>query len=199
MDSIKYMSLSLNEILENIKLCDLIIKDQEKSICDFANYILNCSNIHYEDNLNNNSSIFISGAGRSGLVAKAFAMRLMHLGFNVFIVGDCATPTIRNGDLVIIISKSGKSSSLSQILSKIKGKDNIPLLIIGGSSDSDLVKMADSKIVIESIESENILMGTAFETSSLVLLDTLIFELMNVLGLTEEDLKSRHDNLSSYI
>lgn len=32
-------------------------------------------------------NIFVMGAGRSGFVAKAFAMRLMHLGYNVYVVG----------------------------------------------------------------------------------------------------------------
>ena len=32
--------------------------------------------------------IFVAGAGRSGLAAKAFAMRLMHLGLPTYVVGD---------------------------------------------------------------------------------------------------------------
>jgi D-arabinose 5-phosphate isomerase GutQ len=32
--------------------------------------------------------IFVYGAGRSGLVSKAFAIRLVHLGFQTFIIGE---------------------------------------------------------------------------------------------------------------
>ena len=35
--------------------------------------------------------IFVYGAGRSGLVAKAFAIRLVHLGFQTFVIGETIT------------------------------------------------------------------------------------------------------------
>ncbi len=38
--------------------------------------------------LQNAKSVFVLGAGRSGFVAKSFAMRLMHCGFNVYVVGE---------------------------------------------------------------------------------------------------------------
>ena len=37
--------------------------------------------------------IYVMGAGRSGLVAKGFAMRLMHLGLSSFVVGETITPS----------------------------------------------------------------------------------------------------------
>ena len=39
--------------------------------------------------------IYVMGAGRSGLVAKAFAMRLMHLGMQAFVVGGTITPALK--------------------------------------------------------------------------------------------------------
>ncbi|MDK2874763.1 MAG: 6-phospho-3-hexuloisomerase [Methanothermobacter sp.] len=50
------------------------------------------------------SSVFIVGTGRSELIGKAFAMRLMHLGFKVHVVGDVTTPAIRDEDCLIAIS-----------------------------------------------------------------------------------------------
>jgi len=44
--------------------------------------------------------ILVVGAGRSGLVGKAFAMRLMHLGFNIYVMGETITPAFGVGDLV---------------------------------------------------------------------------------------------------
>ncbi|HID41529.1 MAG TPA: 6-phospho-3-hexuloisomerase, partial [Pyrodictium sp.] len=38
--------------------------------------------------------VLVMGAGRSGLVGRAFAMRLMHLGFNVYVLGETITPSI---------------------------------------------------------------------------------------------------------
>ncbi|HMB45107.1 MAG TPA: SIS domain-containing protein, partial [Candidatus Methanoperedens sp.] len=53
--------------------------------------------------------IFLMGAGRSGLAAKAFAMRLMHLGFDVYVVGETTTPAVQPDDLVIAVSGSGET------------------------------------------------------------------------------------------
>ncbi len=36
--------------------------------------------------------IFVTGLGRTGLMARGFAMRLMHLGRRVYHVGDVITP-----------------------------------------------------------------------------------------------------------
>ncbi|HII81332.1 MAG TPA: SIS domain-containing protein, partial [Methanosarcina sp.] len=59
--------------------------------------------------------VFVMGAGRSGLVAKAFAMRLMHLGFSVYVVGETTTPAVRPADVVIAISGSGETHSIADL------------------------------------------------------------------------------------
>ena len=41
--------------------------------------------------------IFVYGAGRSGLVAKAFAIRLVHLGFQTFVIGETITGPVQKG------------------------------------------------------------------------------------------------------
>lgn len=58
--------------------------------------------------------IFVLGEGRSGLMAKSFAMRLMHLGFHVFVVGETITPSIQPGDLLIAVSGFGTTSNVVQ-------------------------------------------------------------------------------------
>ena len=56
--------------------------------------------------------IFIAGAGRSKLVGNFFAMRLVHGGYNVNVVGEIVTPSIQEGDLLIVISGSGETEQL---------------------------------------------------------------------------------------
>src|SRR3954462_12449781 len=64
--------------------------------------------------------IFIIGEGRSGLMAKSFAMRLMHLGATVFVVGETITPSIEEGDLLVAISGSGTTKSVVWTAEKTK-------------------------------------------------------------------------------
>ena len=64
--------------------------------------------------------IFIMGAGRSGLVAKAFAMRLMHLGLHSYVVGETITPALKPGDLLVVFSGSGKTKTIADIAETAK-------------------------------------------------------------------------------
>jgi 6-phospho-3-hexuloisomerase len=56
--------------------------------------------------------IFVAGAGRSGLVLRMAAMRLMHLGLTVHVAGDTTTPAISPGDLLLVASGSGTTSGV---------------------------------------------------------------------------------------
>ena len=66
----------------------------------------------------NGNCVFVAGAGRSGLMGRAFAMRLMHLGFKAYVVGETVTPAVRQGDLLIAISGSGNTKSVVSIAEK---------------------------------------------------------------------------------
>ncbi|MDY6864500.1 MAG: 6-phospho-3-hexuloisomerase [Halobacteriota archaeon] len=159
--------------------------------------------------------IFVMGAGRSGLVARAFAMRLMHLGFTVFVVGDSTTPAVGKGDMVMIISGSGETFSMCS-LAKIAKDLGAVLVAVTSNPDSPLGKLADVIVVVkgrtksDSERDEDYLerqirgdyrslalapLGTMFEITSLVVLDAIVAGLMTVMGKSEADLKSRHATL----
>ncbi len=97
-----------NEILREIKRA---IEDLDPAQVEEMLDIL----IHLRDV---EKKTLIVGAGRSGLVGKAFAMRLMHLGFDVYVLGETITPSIGEGDLVIVISGSG-SGALSTTTARL--------------------------------------------------------------------------------
>jgi len=78
--------------------------------------ILDATEITYAEKmtemLDNAKRIFIAGAGRSKLVGNFFAMRLVHGGYDVNVVGEIVTPSIKSGDLLVIISGSGETEQL---------------------------------------------------------------------------------------
>ena len=86
--------------------------------------ILEATNDSYDqvltNHLDNAKRIFVSGAGRSGLITRFFAMRLMHSGYDVSVVGEIVTPSIKEGDLLIIISGSGETEQLIAFTKKAK-------------------------------------------------------------------------------
>jgi 6-phospho-3-hexuloisomerase len=206
MSELKYMDLSLVEIQKNIDGCNLVIENQKDAINEFREIILTASN--KRTSKLRETTIFVAGAGRSGFVAKSFAMRLMHLGFYVYVFGETIAPPVSDGDIIIIVSKSGKSNSITQIVENSK-MDNVKFLSVCGSEECDLVEISEAKIIIDTLPQETIsikgqkepleliLMGTAFETCALILLDTLVVELMENLKLREANLADYHDVLSS--
>lgn len=153
-------------------------------------------------------NVFVVGVGRSGLVARAFAMRLMHLGINVYVVGETITPAITNSDCLLAISGSGETSFIIST-AKISKDMGAKIIAITSFVDSTLGKLADLVVQIKGrtkINSERDYikrqirgrhqplapLGTLFEVSTLIFLDSVIAELMDKMGKTEEDLKARH-------
>jgi 6-phospho-3-hexuloisomerase len=77
-------------------------------------------------------------------------MRLMHLGFYVYVFNETIAPPVSDGDIIIIISKSGKSNSITQIVEDSK-IDNVKFLAVCGNTESELAQKADARIVIDSL------------------------------------------------
>ncbi len=68
--------------------------------------------------------LYVAGGGRSGLMARAFAMRLMQLGLVTYVVGETTTPAIRAGDLLLACSASGETQvtvTVSEVAKKAGG------------------------------------------------------------------------------
>lgn len=154
------------------------------------------------------NNVFIIGLGRSGLVARAFAMRLMHLGINVYVVGETITPAIYDKDCLLAISGSGETSFIIST-AKISKKRGANVIAVTSYEDSTLGNLSDLIIHIKGrtkIDSEKDYikrqingrhqplapLGTLFEVSTLIFLEGIIAELMHKMGKTEEDLKARH-------
>jgi len=77
------------------------------------------------------------------LVCKFFAMRLMHSGYDVSVVGEIVTPSIKRGDLLIIISGSGETEQLIAFTKKAK-EVGASILLITTKADSTIGDMADA-------------------------------------------------------
>ena len=187
MSELKYMDLSLDEILKNLNRCKSIIENQEEAICKFRDIVLTASNKRVSND--KKTTIFLAGAGRSGFVAKAFAMRLMHLGFYVYVFGETIAPPVNDGDIIIIVSKSGKSNSITQIVEDSR-IDDVKFLTICGNTESELAKIADAKIVIDSLPQ---ILVNLEDSDIKEFMDSLPRSLVNFES--DEEIKSKIDQL----
>ncbi|MEO2117359.1 MAG: 6-phospho-3-hexuloisomerase [Methanocaldococcus sp.] len=137
--------------------------------------------------------IFIFGVGRSGYIGRCFTMRLMHLGFNSYFIGETSTPSYEKDDLLILISGSGKTESVLTVAKKAKKINNNIVAIL--CECGNVVEFADLTIPLEVKKSKYLPMGTTFEETALIFLDLVIAEIMKRLNLDESEIIKRHCNL----
>lgn len=153
-------------------------------------------------------AIFVTGMGRSGFVARAFAMRLMHLGFNAHFVGEVTTPRIKAKDLLIACSSSGETANVLEAAKKSK-KVGASICSITSRKDSSLSKISELTIIIPGpskvnwrasrVRSLNELtiqpLGSLFEQTLLIYLDSIIIFLMKKKKISAAEMLKRHTNL----
>ncbi len=141
---------------------------------------------------------FIGGAGRSLLVSRFFAMRLVHAGYNVNMIGEVVTPAIKAGDLLVLVSGSGGTETLLPFVKKAKSV-GAKLVVISMKKASPMADAADLVIQIGQDDSfpltKGMPMGSQFELSTLIFLEAAISELVHAKDLTEEGMRAIHANL----
>lgn len=148
--------------------------------------------------------IFVSGAGRSLLMLKGLAMRLMHLGYDVYVVGEVTTPAFLPDDLLILASASGETASLINTASKAReiGGEIISLTIFPESTlaklSAGIIRIpADTDKLPESRENQKGILpgGSMFEEAVLLLADSLIVELALEQKIPTDRAFEKHANL----
>jgi 6-phospho-3-hexuloisomerase len=154
--------------------------------------------------------IFVVGMGRSGFVGRAFALRLMNLGFNVYFLGETITPAAGKDDLVIAISGTGMTKLVVSAASAAKDI-GAKVVAITSYKESQLGQIADQLVLIkgrtkigwpreEDYLARQIMgereplspLGSVFENNCMVFLDGLVVELMYRMKKNENDLRIRH-------
>lgn len=146
--------------------------------------------------------IFVAGAGRSGFMAKSFAMRMMHMGLEAYVVGETITPGLEKDDLLIVGSGSGETKSLVSMAEKAKSLE-ASVAVATISPDSTIGRLSDVAIKIPAkpkagTDNEyNTIqpMGSLFEQSLLLFYDAVILRLMEQRKSESGAMFGKHANL----
>ena len=142
--------------------------------------------------------VFMHGLGRSGLVARMFGMRLVHLSRPATIVGDTTTPAIRRDDLLVVCSRTGRSPILRHAAGLAHAEGAQAVAVVGHvgtrlAGSADLLVRLPIEVAESAIEQP---MGSLWEQALLLYLDgVVVLRLMEKLGLTQEDMERIHSNL----
>lgn len=138
--------------------------------------------------------IVCAGAGREGLMVRAFAMRLMHLGLDAHVAGDMATPRVGPGDPLI--------GTLEALLARAR-QAQARTLVMTAAPDGPAAALADVVIVLPGQTMADDLgagagplpMGTLFEWLALVFFDLVALDLRTRTGQSAEQIRARHTNM----
>jgi 6-phospho-3-hexuloisomerase len=146
--------------------------------------------------------IFIIGEGRSGLMAKSFAMRLMHLGATVYVVGETITPAIAAGDLLVAVSGSGTTKSVVWTAEKTKSL-GCEVIAVTTNPESALAAAATRILHVPAATKyrrENEIktiqpLGSLFDQCAHILFDTICLLFSRLNEVDHSAAFSRHSNL----
>jgi 6-phospho-3-hexuloisomerase len=136
---------------------------------------------------------FCVGQGRSGHVAQMAAMRLMHVGFDVHAVGEPTSPSIGEGDGLLVISGSGETP-VTIHLARLAVGFGARLLAVTTRADSTLAGLADVVIDVPTAGTRQF-GGSLFEQSALLLLDAVVLDVTAGGPQAYAVMQARHANL----
>jgi len=178
---------------------EAVILDELKSL--FGKIPKSVTN-EFVDQLLTAEQIFVVGRGRTGLIAGAFAMRLMHLGLKVFIVGEITTPKIGSRDLLIACSGGGSSRTVQQMCD-IARRNRAAIAALSYNAKAPIAKDATAFV---HMPTPNLRatgkarrtaqpLGSLFEQALLIYFDGLVLRLMDRMRISADDMAKRHTNL----
>ena len=146
--------------------------------------------------------IITIGAGRVGLAARAFSMRLSHLGFRAYTMGDSNLPAAKKGDLVVVASGSGETKSVLTVVKRAK-ENKARVMAVTANKKSSLSDMADTMVLIKAPhkgmdgKDQGTIqpMTTLNEQCLQIFFDAVILDLLDRLKIDDKKLWRRHTNL----
>ena len=137
---------------------------------------------------------YVVGAGRSGLVARSFGMRLMHAGLPVFIPGETITPATGPDDLLVAISCTG-STGFTEYLARRARHFGAKVVVITAEPESALAGEADMVVPIPVADPDIVVRAAVFEHTASLCLDAVFNVLAERLKIDLAAFRSRHANL----
>jgi len=147
--------------------------------------------------------IFGCASGRSGFILRGYLMRLMHLGFTVYFVGETTTPRIRPGDLLVVMSGSGETAFPREMQRRANGA-GARTLAVTAHPDSTIGREAQVVITIPGTtkltrtqEAASVQCpGSLFEQATFLFLEAVVLILyQRRLGHDQEEILDRHTDL----
>lgn len=143
------------------------------------------------------------GVGREGLMMKALAMRLYHLGCDAHVAGDMTTPPIGRADLLLVSAGPGDFSTVAA-LCNVARDAGATVVSITAEPEGTVPRAADRIVHLpaqtmaadQGAAATSILpMGSLYEALMFLFFELLVLDLRDHLGVTPEAMRANHTNL----
>jgi len=185
----KFKKIAQDVILSEIKSLKKLRASVDKNFNKVIETIISCKK----------GKIILSGVGKSGIIAKKISSTLSSVGTPSFFVdasscshGDLGQ--ITSNDVLILISNSGESSELKNIIQYANRNKNIILIGIVSKKNSLLYKNSDLKILLPEVKEAG--PGNIVPTSSTIMQlaigDAIAISTMKHKNFGEKEFKKFH-------
>lgn len=145
--------------------------------------------------------ILCHGVGREGLMMRALAMRLYHLGCDAHVVGDMTAPPVGSGDMLFVSAGPGEFATIAALVGVAK-QAGAKVVCITAEPDgpvpcsADLTVHLPAQTMASDAQATSILpMGSLFEALMFLFFELLVLDLREHLGITPEAMRANHTNL----
>ena len=146
----------------------------------------------------NKKKLIITGVGKSGIVARKLAATFTSLGFTAIYLnpldalhGDLGI--VNKDDICLLLSNSGETNELIELLPHLKNKGSIQMSILG-RTNSTIANYSD--VVLDSGVDKEVcphnLAPTASTTVAMAIGDSLAVVLMDKIGISKKDFAINH-------
>jgi 6-phospho-3-hexuloisomerase len=148
--------------------------------------------------------VFAFATGRSGFILRTFVMRLNHLGQPAFFVGDASCPPVGQGDLFLVASGSGSTSTTLGAAMEA-ARHGAEVLAVVGSRVSPLGQLAAALVELPAPHKRGVVTvansrqtaGSLFEQACFLLLESLIHRRFIEQGGDRSGPLARHANVEA--
>ena len=150
--------------------------------------------------------VMLYGCGREGLMMRALAMRLYHLGIDVSMQGDLTAPPLGVGDLFFAACGPGELSTVTALARVARGAGAGVMMVTAEVAGATLA-LADqvlgipaqtmaSDLEARDIGGDSVLpMGSLFEGAMFLVFEIMVLRLRELKGEAAEEMRARHTNM----
>jgi 6-phospho-3-hexuloisomerase len=146
--------------------------------------------------------VVLYGCGREGLMLRALAMRLHHLGLATGYQGEMTCPAVGKGDLFLCSAGPGELATVTALM-RVAREAGAGVALLTAEPGAEAAALADLVVWVpaqtmardRAAPSSTLPMGSLYEGALFLVFEALVLDLQTRLGVAPEAMRARHTNL----